>query len=346
MRMSEFSESIQRVTDRIRGHRSLYEQNEMATRNQVVDPILRCLGWDTEDPDKVQPNVSAEEGVPDYSLLLDGKKVLFVEAKKMSVDVVDKQVLSQLAKYCFAEGMSYGLLTNGVVWVLFRAFQEGTTIAERGVWKTDIEHDDMNAIFRKLNTVSTTNISSIDRLLTKLGIFDEVWQSLLDDPGNLTKGIVPVFVSMAKEAHPDYDLAPEEVADFIQERLNEIISPQLDAYPPVPEDIRTRVEGPRTMKIERDTFPVRNSYEVLVNAAEWLVKKGKLRRDNCPVVSGHKRHLVNIAPKHRYGDDFRAPKKLSNGLFVETHYSTTHCIANARRLLEHCGFSGTLLEVY
>lgn len=342
--MSGFSESIQRVIDRIRGHRSLYEQNEMAVRNQVVDPVLRCLGWDTEDPDKVQPNVSAEEGVPDYTLLLDGKKVLFVEAKKTSIDVDDKQPLSQLAKYCFAEGMSYGLLTNGVVWLLFRAFREGTTMAERVVWKTDIEHDDMNAIARKLNTVSTTSISSIDGLLTKLAILDEVWQSLLADPGSLTRGIVPIFGAMAKEAHPDCDLTPEEIADFIQERLNEIILPQPDVEP-FPDDTGTSVAGPRTMKIEHDAFPVRNSYDILVNAAEWLVKKGKLRKDNCPVVSGHKRYLVNIVPKHRYGDDFRAPKKLSNGLFVETHYSTAHCIANARKLLEHCGFNVTLLEV-
>jgi hypothetical protein len=345
MRMAEFSESIQRVAARIRAYRSLYEQNEMATRTQVVDPILKCLGWDTEDPDKVQPNVSAEEGVPDYSLLLDGKKVLFVEAKKMAVDVEDRQVLSQLAKYCFAEGMSYGVLTNGVVWILFRAFREGTTVAERVVWKVDIEHDDMNAIARKLNTVSITNVSSIDRLLTKLGILDEVWHSLLEDPVSLTKGVVPVFLSIAKEAHPDYDLTTEEVADFIQERLNEIISPQPD-YPLAPENISTGIEGPRTMRIERDTFTVRNSYDVLVNTAEWLIRKGRLRRENCPVVSGHKRYLVNIAPKHRHGDDFRAPKKLSNGLFIETHYNTSHCIANARKLLEHCGLNGTLLEVH
>lgn len=343
--MTDFAETVQRVTERIGKHRHLYEQNEMATRSQVVDPILRCLGWDTEDPGKVQPNVSGEEGVPDYSLFLDEKKVLLVEAKKMSLDVEDRQVLGQLAKYCFAEGMTYGLLTNGVVWLLFRAFQEGTTMAERVVWKADIEHDDITAVARKLNTVSIENIVNVNRLLTKLGILDEVWQSLLEDPKNLAKGIVPVFQSLAKDAHPDYELASEEIDDFVQERLHEILSSQSEVYQIPPEHGEIRVEGPRTMRIERDSFQVRNSYEILVNTAEWLVKKGKLRRESCPVASGHKRHLVNIEPKHRYGDDFRAPRKLSNGFFVETHYSTANCIANARKLLEHCGFNGSLLEV-
>lgn len=161
---------------------------------------------------------------------------------------------------------------------------------------------------------------------------------------SLTKGVVPVFLSIAKEAHPDYDLTSEEVTDFIQERLSEIISSQPES-PPLLEEIPTS-ESPRTMRIERDTFTVRNSYDVLMNTAEWLIKKGRLRRENCPVVSGHKRYLVNVAPKHRYGDDFCAPKKLSNGLFIETNYSTSQCIANARKLLEHCGLSGTLLEVH
>ena len=99
------------------------------------------------------------------------------------------------------------------------------------------------------------------------------------------------------------------------------------------------------MRIERDTFPVRNSFDMLVNTAEWLIKRGKLRKDNCPVVAGHKRYLVNIEPKHRYGDDFRAPKRLSSGLIIETHFSTSHCIIKARELLEHCGFKGSSLEV-
>ncbi len=342
--MSEFSECIQRVLDRVRKHRSLYERNETASRSQVVEPILRCLGWDTEDPDKVRPNVSGEEGVPDYVLYVEGKRVLFVEAKNMSVKVEDKRVLSQLAKYCFGEGMSFGVLTNGVVWLLFRAFSEGTTMAQRVVWKVDIEHDDMNAIARKLNTVSITSIVHIDRLPAKLGILEEVWQSFLDDPATLTNGIIPVFLSIAKEMHPDCDLGREEVADFLQERLSEMMSPQPD-YPTVPQETRTEVESQRTMKVGLETFPVRNSYDILVNTAEWLIRRGKLRREICPVVSGHKRNLVNTEPKHRYGDEFRAPKSLSNGLFIETHYSTSHCIANARKLLHDCGSDETLLEV-
>lgn len=346
---SELSETIQRVVARIRNFRSLYEQNEMATRSQVVDPILRCLGWDTEDPKKVQPNVSSEDGTPDYTLILDGRKVLFVEAKRMSVDLIDRQVLSHLAKDCFAQGMSYGIVTNGAIWVFFRAFQEGTRLTVRVVWKTNIEHDDIDTITRKLRTVAIQNIPDIDSWLSKIRIFDQTWQSLPDNIDRLTEAIVPLFLSMAKEKYGDFDFSHEELADFVQERLVEVFSHHMVSYETVLDETRFSPDDSMMimmMTIERDTFPVRYSYEILVNTAEWLVKKGKLRREDCPIPAGHKRNLVNTEPKHRFGDEFRAPKKLSNGLYIETHFGRPQCITHAIRLLEHFGFDRNLIKLY
>jgi hypothetical protein len=101
----------------------------------------------------------------------------------------------------------------------------------------------------------------------------------------------------------------------------------------------------REMKIESDIYKISNSYDILVNAAEWLIKKSKLRSENCPIVSGYKRNLIDTQPKHRYGNNFFAAKKLSNGLFIEIHASTAGCINNARKLLEKFGYSKNILEL-
>ena len=53
----------------------------------------------------------------------------------------------------------------------------------------------------------------------------------------------------------------------------------------------------REMKIESDIYKISNSYDILVNAAEWLIKKSKLRSENCPIVSGYKRNLIDTQPK-------------------------------------------------
>ncbi|QJA06608.1 hypothetical protein FVE67_07275 [Thermosulfurimonas marina] len=341
-------ETLETVVERVKKYRSFYEQNEMAVRDQIVNPILRALGWNPENPEEVQPNISTEEGVPDYSLIKDGNKVLFIEAKKLSVDIEQKDVIRQLAKYCFGEGMKYGVLTNGAIWILFRAFQEGTTMSERIAWKTDIESDELTASIRKLGTISKDNIDNIERLLKKLQILDEIWQSLVDEPEEIIKGLIPVFEKLIKEGYPDYEFEPMEIEDFLKERIKELITPTEEAgeYVPLPEPPPWEGGRPRKMKIGSDIFEIRNSYEILTNTAEWLIRKGKLKRSDCPIPIGRKRHLINTEPKHRYGDSFRAPKRLSNGLYIEVHYSTAGCINNARRLLEKFGFKGDMLEVH
>jgi len=345
--MDNLKEVIETVLEKLKKHRSLYEKSEESVRYQIINPILRGLGWDPESPEEVQPNIASEEGVPDYSLLKNSKKVLFIEAKKLSVDIEQKEIIRKLASYCFGEGMKYGVLTNGSVWLLFRAFEEGTTIAERMVWKTDVENEDVSAIIRRLNTISRETVEDIENLIKKLQILDEIWQSLLDEPKEMIKGLIPVFEGLIKEGYPDHEFETSDIEDFIKERVRELISPPTETV----FELRTEpksvqfTEHPRKMKIGREVFEIRNSYEILINTANWLIKKGKLKLTNCPVGMGHKRNLVNREPKHKYGDSFTAPKKLSNGLWIETHYSTAHCINNARRLLERFGYQGNILEV-
>jgi len=341
-------ETLEMVIERMKKHRSLYEQNEMAVRSQIIEPILRGLGWNTENPEEVQPNVSTEEGIPDYSLLKNDRKVLFIEAKKLSVDVEQREVIRQLAKYCFGEGMKYGVLTNGAIWILFRAFQEGTTMADRIVWKADIENDEITATIRRLNAISKDNITDVENLIKKLQILDEIWHSLLDEPEDLVRGFIPIFEDLIKEGYPEYEFEQTEIEDFIKERVKELISPTEETIVeplPITEPTQRKGTQPRKMKIGTDIYEVRNSYDILVNTAEWLIKKSRLKRENCPIASGHKRNLVNTQPKHRYGDDFRAPKRLSNGLYIETHYNNASCITNARKLLEKCGYRRDMLEV-
>ncbi len=339
-------ETLEVVVERMKKFRSLYEQNEMAVRDQIINPILRSFEWNPENPQEVQPNVSTEEGIPDYSLIKNGNKVLFLEAKKLSVDIEQKEVIRQLAKYCFGEGMKYGVLTNGAIWILFRAFQEGTTMSERIVWKTDIESDELSATIRKLNTISKANIENIENLIKKLRILDEIWQSLVDEPKEMIRGLIPVFDKLIKEGYPDYEFESLEIEDFLKEKIKELITPESmgegGGVGPIEPPI---VPPPRKVRIGNDTFKIRNSYEILTNTAEWLITKGKLTRNKCPIPIGRNRHLINIEPKHRYGDDFRAPKRLSNGLYIEVHYSTANCINSARRLLEHLGYRGDVLEV-
>jgi hypothetical protein len=346
--MNNLNEALAPIVEKIKKFRSLYEQNEMAVRDQIVIPILRNLGWDPENPEEVQPNVSTEEGVPDYSLIKNGKKILFVEVKNLRVDIEQRGVIRQLAKYSFGEGTKYGVLTNGVVWILIRSFEEGTTLTERIVWKADLENEELPSVLRKIVAISKTNIEHIEVLVKKGQILDEIWQSLLDEPEEMIKGLMPIVKSIISQGYPDYQFEDTEIEDLLKERVKEIISgPSGEEAPSEPstETIPWRGEGPRKMKLKGEVFELRNSFEILVNTANWLIKNGKLKPSDCPVVAGPKRNLINKEPKHKRGDNFRAPKKLSNGLWIETSYSTAGCIIFAKRLLEKFGVLSDILVI-
>ncbi len=343
--MVDLKQTIELVAEKMKKYRSLYEQNEMAIRSHIIEPILRGLEWDTENPEQVRPNVTSEEGVPDYSLLKGDKKVLFIEAKNLSVDIEQREVIRQLAKYCFGEGMKYGVLTNGAVWILFRAFQEETTMYERIVWKTTIESDEQIASIRRLSTISKENIENIENLIKKLQILDEIWQSVIDEPEEMIRGLIPVFGRLIKEGYPDYEFESPEIEDFLRERIEELITPveEVEVVPTTELSVR---EGTRPGKIRigSDAYEIGNCYEILTNTAEWLIRKGKLKRSDCPIQTGRKRYLINTNPKHPHRD-FINPKQLSNGLYVDANIGRVGAITNARRLLERFHYRGDMLEV-
>lgn len=347
--MNNLNEALAPIVEKIEKFRSLYKENEMAVREHIVNPILKNLGWNPENPEEVLPNVSTEEGVPDYSLIKNGKKILFVEAKKLSIDIEQKEGIRQLAKYSFSEGTKYGVLTNGAVWVLIRSFEEGTTLTERIVWKIDLENEELPAVLRKIVAISKTNIEHIEVLVKKDQILDEIWQALLDEPEEMIKGLMPVVKSIISQGYPDYQFEDTEIEDFLKERIKDIISgpSEEEALTEIPiEPISWRVRSPRKMKLKGDVFELRNSFEILVNTANWLIKNGKLKPSDCPVGIGRgKRNLINKEPKHKYGDDFRAPKKLSNGLWLETNHNTASCINYTKRLLEKFGVSSDILMI-
>lgn len=119
-------------------NRKMLGGNEMLTRYILIDPILRALRWNLEDPD----NVFVSEGIvhhksgkkvhPDYALRVKGKIVAYIEAKcwgtmyglihKDKINEIKRtKEYRQLAKYCRecksdADDMPLGILTDGGAW--------------------------------------------------------------------------------------------------------------------------------------------------------------------------------------------------------------------------------------
>jgi hypothetical protein len=114
--MRELIDAIERVRERIKKYEDKLKQNEMLTRYVLVDPILRALGWDTENPDQVIPEFQTEVGRPDYALMHNGEKLIMVEVKSLKSNL--EKARDDGFKYCWKNKVPFYIITDGDVWEL------------------------------------------------------------------------------------------------------------------------------------------------------------------------------------------------------------------------------------
>ncbi len=89
------------------------------------------------------------------------------------------------------------------------------------------------------------------------------------------------------------------------------------------------------------------SNEILLETAEWLIQQNKINESNLPIkISKGNRKLIDKTKVHFDGKQFRAPKKLSNGWFIESNTSTSQIIQYSYRLLKKFGYNHSILEIH
>lgn len=103
---------------------------------------------------------------------------------------------------------------------------------------------------------------------------------------------------------------------------------------------RTRRHVERIITIEGDRIHCKNSLGVLVETANWLIRKGKLKSSMCPIRFWNKGHsyLINTTPVHGDGRKFiKGGEKLLNNMWLDKNWSQEKCIKWAKELLSFCG---------
>lgn len=95
--------------------------NETECRDEYIDPLLECFGWDVRNEkgklpqykEVVVERYSNNNERPDYTLTLNGVSKIFVEAKKPGVDItVEFEPAMQIRKYGWNAKHALAILTN------------------------------------------------------------------------------------------------------------------------------------------------------------------------------------------------------------------------------------------
>jgi len=325
--------------------------SEQDTKAVLVEPLLELIGWDVHDPAQVTREDRPTERPVDYSLKIRGEPVVLVECKRLANRLDSPRDLEQALSYASSAGVRWCVLTNGC---LFRIYN---SLAEEVAKKKLLEEVDLARVGQTDGLFPNRAVQSLELISPQsieTGRIDEAWEQRYTG----TK-IREVVRELWREPDPG-------LVNLVRQRMKErgrtlsvkdtsrwlgTLDVKIEARPgAVPAGKTERKPSPPAgratqMRIGSYSSQVRYSNEVLINTAEWLIQQGRLNEVQCPVRMGRTRSLINTEPKHRDGVDYKAPKELSNGLWLEANLSGRDCIRNARRLLKECGYSAEMLEV-
>ena len=126
-----FEKPVRVIKERAAKHSKYIKGHETRTRVLLIDPLLRALGWDPENPDEVQLEFKAVKRFPDYALMKRGTVVAVIEAKRLG-STLGSSVQAQVIQYIKDPACSQIRLvafTNGDDWIFCR--ESGDWAVER-----------------------------------------------------------------------------------------------------------------------------------------------------------------------------------------------------------------------
>ncbi|WP_041470503.1 hypothetical protein [Chloroflexus aggregans] len=110
-------------------------------RENFVLPLLRALGWDTDDPGEVYPEFNINNSGPDYLLKVDGVSLLAIDVRNSQQDVTEALVLNLLKRCTQNDQVKLYLLTNGRQSILAGGVREKSIFQCEVLWSFSIEDD-------------------------------------------------------------------------------------------------------------------------------------------------------------------------------------------------------------
>ncbi len=146
-------------------------QTEEATKNALVMPFIKLLGYDIFDPTEVIPEFIADVGIKkgekvDYAIKKDDKIIMLFECKHCGGDLNVKHA-SQLFRYFSVTDARIAVLTNGIVYKFFTDLEATNKMDEKPFVEFDIT--DLNELTLTALKKLTKESFNIDEIVASAG---------------------------------------------------------------------------------------------------------------------------------------------------------------------------------
>ena len=125
--------------------------NEAATKQSLILPLIHELGYNTLDAMEVYPEFTADIGVKqgekvDYAIMRGDEPIILVECKAINKTL--NTDVSQLYRYFSPTWARFGVLTNGVVYRFFSDLGKDNVMDQTPFWEVDIRSADESDVAR------------------------------------------------------------------------------------------------------------------------------------------------------------------------------------------------------
>lgn len=114
---------------------------EQETKNNLVEPFLKELGYDIDCIDDIKTEVTCDAGKNnekvDYVLCIAGTPKIIVEAKDRKEKLGSKYI-NQLFRYFSTSDCKVAVLTNGIEYLFFSDFQKENIMDKEPFYKINI----------------------------------------------------------------------------------------------------------------------------------------------------------------------------------------------------------------
>ncbi len=268
MNTNEFKIKIVKLQEQILNKKTLVH-NEESTKQALINPFLLLLGYDVHDPNEVEFEFNASFSYKnsdkvDYAIKSNGKPLFFVEAKKVTEDLLNHY--AQLEYYLSTNSdVEFGILTNGIVYKFYGYFEKQKKMDKEPFFEFDFEN--LNEEQMEIISLFCKNGLDLNLLLKKgeeLWYYRKITQKLKE---LLTKPSDDFIRLLAK------DYCPTKITSNALEKFKPIVNKAINTA--ITDITQETIVDETVAEKEKNIVTTEEELKVFDMVKDILVKNGK-----------------------------------------------------------------------
>ncbi len=307
----DFTDRIRKLSDRL-NVRKPHIHTEEATKQSLVIPFIRDLGYDVYNPAEVVPEYTADVDTKkgekvDYAILKNGSPIILIECKDVDV-TLGREQRSQLTRYFMVTKARYAILTNGITYQFFTELDEKNRMDIKPFLTIDMENLDERHV-RELErfTKDTFDADKIFSSARELRFMREIGERItaeFRDPSEqlvrhfakqvysktLTKGRMEEFTKYVREA------LRQHVNDQVRARLQSAMIPAVEEVTET-DEVLAEDESPPVISVPQPGGPPDFSFYSHWDRADEELQQFFMELHNYIIAQGED---VQVIPKNSY----------------------------------------------